>query len=46
MAAEGEVDLSKVALPAGVEAVVEGETETAAAKKKPVRARRAPVKAE
>ena len=46
VAAEGEVDLSKVALPAGVEAVVEGETETAAAKKKPVRARRAPVKAE
>ena len=46
VAAEGEVDLSKVALPAGVEAVVEGETETAAAKKKPVRARRALVKAE
>jgi small subunit ribosomal protein S2 len=46
--AAGEVDLSKVVLPAGVEAVVEGDAEAVAAtaKKKPVRARRAPVKAE
>jgi small subunit ribosomal protein S2 len=44
--AEGEVDLSKIVLPAGVEAVVEGDAEAVAAKKKPVRARRAPVKAE
>jgi small subunit ribosomal protein S2 len=46
--ASGDVDLSKVVLPAGVEAVVEGDAEAVAAtaKKKPVRARRAPVKAE
>jgi small subunit ribosomal protein S2 len=42
----GEIDLSKVVLPAGVEAVVEGDAEAIAAKKKVVRARRAPVKAE
>jgi small subunit ribosomal protein S2 len=44
--ADGEIDLSKVVLPAGVEAVVEGEVDPLVAKKKPVRARRAPVKAE
>ena len=43
----GEIDLSKVELPADVAAVVEGETEAAAlAKRKPVRTRKAPVKAE
>jgi small subunit ribosomal protein S2 len=42
----GEIDLSKVVLPAGVEAVVEGDAEAIAAKKKVVRPRRAPVKAE
>ena len=42
----GEIDLSKVVLPAGVEAVVEGDAEAIAAKKKIVRPRRAPVKAE
>ena len=48
-AATGEVDLSKVELPADVAAVVEGESETEAnspAKKRPVRARKAVVKAE
>ncbi|HNC24037.1 MAG TPA: 30S ribosomal protein S2 [Opitutaceae bacterium] len=46
-AAAGEVDLSKVELPADVVAAVEGESEAAAvAKKKPVRAKKAPVKAE
>jgi small subunit ribosomal protein S2 len=40
------VDLSKVALPSDVVAVVEGETEVVAPKKKPVRAKRAVVKAE
>jgi small subunit ribosomal protein S2 len=46
--ATGEVDLSKVELPADVAAVVEGEgeTEAAAPKKRPVRARKAVVKAE
>jgi len=44
----GEVDLSKVELPADVAAVVEGETEEGVAlpKKKPVRAKRPVVKAE
>jgi small subunit ribosomal protein S2 len=48
-AAAGEVDLSKVELPAEVAAAVEGEAETeapAAAKKRPIRARKAVVKAE
>jgi small subunit ribosomal protein S2 len=48
-AAPGEVDLSKVELPADVAAVVEGEAETEAttpAKKRPIRARKAVVKAE
>jgi len=43
---EDEIDLSKVELPAGVAAVVEGETEGVVPKKKPVRAKKAPVKAE
>lgn len=41
-----EVDLSKVELPAGIAAVVEGEAEQPAVAKKIVRARKAPVKAE
>ena len=42
-----EVDLSQVELPPDIAPeVVEGEVETAAAKKKPVRAKKAPVKAE
>ena len=48
-AAAGEVDLSKVELPADVAAVVEGEVEAAPAaalKKKPIRAKRPAVKAE
>jgi small subunit ribosomal protein S2 len=44
--APGEVDLSKIDLPADVVAAVEGESEAAAAKKKPLKAKRAPVKAE
>ncbi|MDB6095105.1 MAG: ribosomal protein [Verrucomicrobia bacterium] len=44
--APGEVDLSKIDLPADVVAAVEGESEASAAKKKPVRAKKAPVKAE
>jgi small subunit ribosomal protein S2 len=45
--APGEVDLSKIDLPADVVAAVEGEDAAmVAAKKKPVRAKRAPVKAE
>jgi small subunit ribosomal protein S2 len=43
---EEENDLSKVELPAGVAAVVEGETEGIVPKKKLVRAKKAPVKAE
>lgn len=44
---EGEVDLSKIELPKDVAEEVEGESaETAAAKKKPTRAKKAPVKAE
>jgi len=43
---EGEIDLSKVELPADVAAVVEGETDGVVAKKKIVRAKKAPVKAE
>ncbi len=43
---EEEIDLSKVELPAGVAAVVEGETEGIVPKKKLVRAKKAPVKAE
>ncbi len=43
---EEEIDLSKVELPAGVAAVVEGETEGIVSKKKLVRAKKAPVKAE
>src|SRR5476651_2300150 len=43
---EEEIDLSKVELPAGVAAVVEGETEGIMSKKKLVRAKKAPVKAE
>jgi small subunit ribosomal protein S2 len=43
---EGEIDLSKVDLPADVAAVVEGETDGMVAKKKIVRAKKAPVKAE
>jgi small subunit ribosomal protein S2 len=42
----GEIDLSKVELPADVAAAVEGEIDAGALKRKPVRARRAPVKAE
>lgn len=47
-AATAEIDLSKVELPAEVAAVVEGEVETEAAspKKRPVRTRKAVVKAE
>jgi small subunit ribosomal protein S2 len=41
-----EIDLSKVELPADVAAVVEGETEGQVPKKKLVRAKKAPVKAE
>ncbi len=41
-----EIDLSKVDLPADVAAVVEGETEGVVPKKKIVRAKKAPVKAE
>jgi small subunit ribosomal protein S2 len=45
--ADGEIDLSKVELPADIAAVVEGETDAVAlAKKKPLRAKKAPVKAE
>lgn len=43
---EEEIDLSKVELPADVAAVVEGETEPVVPKKKIVRAKKAPVKAE
>ena len=43
---EEEIDLSKVELPAGVAAVVEGETEGIAPKKKLARVKKAPVKAE
>lgn len=44
---DADVDLSKVELPPEVAAVVEGETEAAPiVKKKPVRAKKAPVKAE
>jgi len=43
---EGEIDLSKVELPADVAAVVEGETDGVVPKKKIVRAKKAPVKAE
>lgn len=42
----GEVDLTKVELPADVVAVVEGEEDASAPKKKAVRAKKAPVKAE
>ncbi len=42
----GEIDLSKVELPADVAAAVEGEIDGGASKRKPVRARKAPVKAE
>jgi small subunit ribosomal protein S2 len=41
-----EIDLSKVELPAGVAAVVEGDVEQPAVVKKVVRPRKAPVKAE
>ncbi|HWA09423.1 MAG TPA: 30S ribosomal protein S2 [Opitutaceae bacterium] len=41
-----EVDLSQVELPAGVAAVVEGDADAGVPKKKPVRAKKAPVKAE
>jgi small subunit ribosomal protein S2 len=41
-----DVDLSGVVLPADVVAAVEGETEAGVPKKKPTRAKRAPVKAE
>jgi small subunit ribosomal protein S2 len=41
-----EIDLSKVELPPDAVPLVEGETEAVAAKKKPVRAKRAVVKAE
>ena len=44
--APGEVDLSKIDLPADVVAAVEGESEAALATKKPVRTKKAPVKAE
>ena len=43
---EGEIDLSKVDLPADVAAVVEGESDGILPKKKIVRAKKAPVKAE
>jgi small subunit ribosomal protein S2 len=43
---EGEIDLSKVELPADVAAVVDGETDGVVPKKKIVRAKKAPVKAE
>src|ERR1051326_7642954 len=46
VAAADDVDLSRVELPADVAAVVEGETEAVAPKKKVVRAKRPPVKAE
>lgn len=42
----GEIDLDKIELPPEVAAVVEGETEAGAPKKKVVRAKKAPVKAE
>jgi small subunit ribosomal protein S2 len=45
-AATGEVDLSKVALPADIAAAVEGETEVAATKRKSSRPKKALVKAE
>ena len=44
--APGEVDLSKIDLPADVVAVVEGDAEVLPVTKKPVRAKKAPVKAE
>jgi small subunit ribosomal protein S2 len=44
--APGEVDLSKIELPADAVAAVEGESEAAPATKKPVRTKKAPVKAE
>ena len=44
--APGEVDLSKIDLPADVVAAVEGEAEAVAPTKKPVRTKKAPVKAE
>ncbi|MBX3751074.1 MAG: 30S ribosomal protein S2 [Opitutaceae bacterium] len=44
--AAGEVDISKIELPADVAAVVEGDEESTAPKKKAVRAKKAPVKAE
>jgi small subunit ribosomal protein S2 len=43
---EEDIDLSKVELPADVAAVVEGETEGVVPKKKPLRPKKAPVKAE
>jgi small subunit ribosomal protein S2 len=43
---EGEIDLSKVDLPADVAAVVEGEAEAIVPKKKPIRPKKAVVKAE
>jgi len=45
-AVPGEIDLSKVEIPAEVAAVIEGEVDANALKKKPVRARKAVVKAE
>jgi len=44
--AAGEVDLSKIDLPADVVAVVEGDAEVVVPTKKPSRAKKAPVKAE
>ncbi len=44
--APGEVDLSKIDLPPEVVAVVEGDAEALAVTKKPVRAKKTPVKAE
>ncbi len=44
--APGEVDLSKIDLPADVVAAVEGDAEVLPVAKKPVRAKKAPVKAE
>ncbi len=44
--APGEVDLSKIDLPADVVAVVEGDAEVVVPAKKPARAKKAPVKAE
>ncbi len=44
--APGEVDLSKIDLPPEVVAVVEGDAESLAVTKKPVRAKKTPVKAE